>query len=71
MELTDDVVFPQYWGDKLSLTFFPTIDSILIFISPKEDIKLLLEIITSIKVSPSEMKEWTPFKLHSFPPLKE
>ena len=42
-----------------------------IFISPKDDINVLLEIIISLNVSPSEEKVGTPFKLHSFPPLRE
>ena len=71
IELTLDLVVPEYTEDKVNLTFLPIIEYIPKVISPNEDNTVLFDTIKSLKVSPSEMKVGTPFMLHSFPPFTE
>jgi len=51
------------------LAWFPTTETGLIAISPKDDITESVDKVISLKVSPSETKVGTPFNIHSFPPF--
>ena len=69
IEATLDEVIPVISDVSFIITVCPSTDTGVIVIFPNEENTEPGVIVISLKVSPGELKEGVPFKLHSMPPL--